>query len=221
MAETTLALGAAPAAGGERQQVVVHVDLETLAADEPGRCELGDGTAIAPETARRIACDAALVKLAEGRHGALDVGRRTRAIPPAIRRALNARDHGCRFPGCTNTRFVDAHHIHHWARGGRTCVDNLVLLCRHHHRLVHEGGFTLSRRPDGRLTFRRPDGRRLKDVCSAPAGATDALADPRHGHGHAVGPDTATTGWTGDPLDLSLTTMLLLDRHRPRARQDE
>ncbi|MDP9020155.1 MAG: HNH endonuclease [Actinomycetota bacterium] len=73
----------------------------------------------------------------------LDVGRKTRSIPPAIRRALQVRDRGCRFPGCTNRRFVDGHHIRHWAAGGETSLANLTLLCRRHHRAVHEGGYSV------------------------------------------------------------------------------
>ncbi len=70
-----------------------------------------------------------------------------------MRRALRVRDKGCRFPGCTNTRFVDGHHIKHWADGGETSLDNLVLLCRHHHHLVHEGGFACEKSADGEITF--------------------------------------------------------------------
>ena len=70
----------------------------------------------------------------------LDVGRKTRTIPPAVRRALEARDRGCRFPGC-GLRFTDAHHIKHWADGGETKLGNLLLLCSHHHRLLHEEGW--------------------------------------------------------------------------------
>lgn len=155
MAETALASGIAACAGGERHQVVVHVDAEALADDGPGRCELDDGHALAPETARRLACDSSVVAMRERGGRALSVGRRTRSIPPAIRRALAARDRGCRFPGCGLHRFVDGHHITHWAHGGPTSVENLVLLCRHHHRLVHEGGYRLERRSGGRLVFRQ------------------------------------------------------------------
>jgi Domain of unknown function (DUF222)/HNH endonuclease len=218
MAETTLSSGLAPAAGGERHQVVVHVDIETLAADEPGRCELADGTAIGPETARRLACDGALVKMTHGKRGPPNVGRRTRTVPAAIRRALDARDAGCRFPGCTRTRFVDAHHIHHWAHGGPTSVDNLVLLCRHHHRLLHEGRYSLTRTTDGELTFRRPDRRKLRAVCPALTGNPTALHDGHRDHGPMIHPDTATTGWMGDPLDLPLTTYLLHAKSPPRSR---
>ncbi|MCI0516676.1 MAG: HNH endonuclease, partial [Woeseiaceae bacterium] len=82
------------------------------------------------------------------------IGRKSRVIPPAMRRALRARDDGCRFPGCTNTFYIDGHHIEHWANGGETSLDNLVQLCRHHHRLVHEGGFACEKDANGRVTFR-------------------------------------------------------------------
>ena len=93
----------------------------------------------------------------------VSVGRKTRAIPPAIARALRSRDHGCRFPGCGSTRFVDAHHVKHWAAGGETSLDNLVRLCRHHHRLVHEGGFGVEM-VAGRPRFTTPDGERIPDA---------------------------------------------------------
>jgi hypothetical protein len=91
----------------------------------------------------------------------LSVGRKTRSIPPALRRALRSRDQGCRFPGCTNTHFIDGHHIKHWADGGETSLTNLVQLCRHHHRLVHEGGFNCERKADGRIVFRDQSGGNL------------------------------------------------------------
>ena len=99
------------------------------------------------ETARRLACDASVVRN----------GRKTRTIPPALRRRY-ARDRGCRFPGCENRRFLDAHHVHHWARGGETTADNLVLLCRRHHRLVHEGGWHV----DPELRFHDGGGSRFR-----------------------------------------------------------
>jgi len=138
----------APISGtrAERFQVMVHVDLDTLSADrEPGRSELDDGTRLAAETARRLACDCAVVRVEHDAEGQiLNVGRRTRSLPPALRRALEARDRSCRFPGC-GLRFTDGHHIVHWADGGPTSLDNTVLLCRFHHRLLHEGGWKLER----------------------------------------------------------------------------
>lgn len=101
-------------ATAERYQVVVHVDAAALASEGEGGCALEDGPALAAETARRLACDASAVQVTERNGEPLSVGRRTRTIPPALRRALRARDHGCRFPGCDNRRFVDAHHVQHW-----------------------------------------------------------------------------------------------------------
>lgn len=162
-------------AGGDRYQVLVHVDSSTLATDEPGasvagpgRCAISDGPGIAAETARRLACEASLVTLVERDGEPFSVGRRRRSVPPSIRRALNARDGRCQFPGCERHRFVDAHHIRHWAKGGETSLDNLVLLCRRHHRLVHEGGYSLARAPDGRLAFKWPDGRPLPSSPAPP-----------------------------------------------------
>ena len=86
----------------------------------------------------------------------VEIGARTRTIPPALRRALDHRDRGCRFPGC-GVRFGQGHHIRHWAHGGPTTLSNLALLCRRHHRAVHEEGYQVDRQPDGTLNFRRPD----------------------------------------------------------------
>ncbi len=128
----------------ERYQVVLHVDASTLRADgEPDRSHLSDGTRLSAETSRRLCCDAGVVRATRGPRGeVLDVGRRTRTVPPSLRRALEIRDGGCRFPGC-GIRFTEAHHIVHWADGGETKLSNLVLLCRFHHRAVHEEGFSV------------------------------------------------------------------------------
>jgi hypothetical protein len=142
----------------DRYQVMVHVTAvtpETVGA-APGRDScIEDGPGVSSETSRRIACDSSVVCIKEDKNGEpLSIGRRSRSIPPPMRRALRARDKGCRFPGCTNTRFVDGHHIKHWADGGDTSLDNLVLLCRHHHHLVHEGGFACSKDENGTITFK-------------------------------------------------------------------
>jgi hypothetical protein len=125
--------GRAPVSGtrAERYQVVLHVESATLAVGgDPGRSDLEDGTRVSAETSRRLSCDAGLVRITRGADGSiLDVGRRTRTITPALRRALDVRDRGCRFPGC-GLRFTDAHHLKHWADGGKTSLDNAVLLCR-------------------------------------------------------------------------------------------
>lgn len=123
----------------------------------------------------------------------LDVGRKTRTIPPSIRRALAARDSQCRFPGCTSRR-CDAHHIDHWANGGATSVDNLVLLCRRHHRAVHEGGFRLVRNPNGTISFLRPNGVPVPPAPALPLSNID-LDD-------AVAANLAIPVWDGRPFDL-------------------
>ncbi len=161
--------------GGDRYQVVLHADAAALSGDEPGgRCELDDGPPVAIETARRLACDASLVRLLERDGQPLRIGRKTRAVPPALRRALNARDRGCRFPGCGSRRFLDAHHIEHWADGGATDLDNLLQLCGHHHRLLHEGGYRITRGPGGRLRFHRRDGRPIPECPGRTRGGPQA-----------------------------------------------
>ena len=130
---------------------------------------------MAAETARRLSCDASVVALIENDDGEpLNVGRKTRTISAPLRRVLNARDKGCRFPGCSNTRYVDAHHIEHWANGGETKPSNLVSLCRFHHRAVHEGGIRIERLDDGALRFVKPNGAAIDSV--AP-GFTQPLGD--------------------------------------------
>jgi hypothetical protein len=155
----------------DRLQVVVHIDQAILSEQqaaeedgEPHRCELEDGPALALDTARRLACDATVVGIVEGDDGEpLDIGRKSRSIPPAIARALRARDGGCRYPGCDRTRYCEGHHIKHWANRGETKLKNLITLCGFHHRLVHEGGYGLRRTDDGVFIFTRPDGTRVEE----------------------------------------------------------
>jgi hypothetical protein len=155
----------------DRFLVTVHAPAEALpefsAIDPEDPPTFEDGAVAAPETVRRLGCDAAVVRILESGAGEpLDVGRKTRVIPPSIRRALRRRDGGCRFPGCTNTRFVDGHHIIHWADGGSTALSNLVSLCRFHHRLVHEGGYYVV--PDEQsFRFFRGDGLEVRSTTQA------------------------------------------------------
>ncbi len=170
LAETALHHDLGPGAPGERYQIIVHVDAPVLAnGDAPGQSVLEGGTHVSSETSRRLACDATRVIMRHDTDGrAVEVGARTRTIPPALRRALHHRDRGCRFPGC-GLQFGQGHHIHHWAHGGPTTLSNLAMLCRRHHRAVHEEGYQVERQPDGELRFRRPDGRLLPDVPPPPA----------------------------------------------------
>jgi hypothetical protein len=162
LAESFLTSNPVGGNGGERFQVIVHVDQDVLGPDGALAGTLDDGTRIPSETLRRVACDCGVVAVVgDGDGGALNIGRRTRTIPPMIRRALALRDHGCRFPGCTHARFLHGHHIQHWLHGGETSVDNLVLLCTAHHHMVHEDGWSVTRTAEGELGFTSPAGKSL------------------------------------------------------------
>jgi hypothetical protein len=154
-----------PAVAGERPHVTVTVGAEALQTGSGAPSELDHTGPVSVGTARRLACDASVLRVVmDGRSEPLDVGRRTKVVPPAMRRAVIVRDRRCRFPGCDRPHtWCDAHHIVHWADGGPTAMANLLLLCRPHHRLVHRpGGFRLEVL-DGRTVFRRPDGSVLED----------------------------------------------------------
>lgn len=164
--------GAADASGTpgtpDHYQVTVHVDEAALRGDA-GSCS---GMPI--ETVRRIACDSDLVVLVKDQNGnPLSVGRKTRVVPAAIRRALWARDKGCRFPGCGRKQYVEAHHCVHWSAGGETSLKNCLLLCSAHHTLLHEGGFTIEKDYRDRWFFRRPDGRAVPACGYRPEDITD------------------------------------------------
>src|SRR5205814_8272911 len=170
LAETALHHGIDPGTPAERYQVVVHVDAEVLAdADQPGQSVLEDGARVPAGTSQRLACDASRVVMRHGQDGrVVEVDAGTRTIPPALRRALHHRDRGRRFPGC-GARFGQGHHIRHWAHGGPTTLSNLAMLCRRHHRAVHEEGYQVERLADGTLRFRTPHGWLLPDVPPLPA----------------------------------------------------
>lgn len=147
-----------------RYEVVVQVQRDALAGTTQEPALLDDGTAVSAETARRLSCDCAVVHVETDAAGSpLDVGRRSRSIPSAIARALKLRDKTCRFPGCTQDAWLDAHHIRHWARGGATRLSNLVRLCARHHWFVHEGGGSMRAEGD-RLLFFDPRGRPIENA---------------------------------------------------------
>jgi hypothetical protein len=193
VADLALATSDRDRTSGERYQIVVHVDAQTLAEDADGRCELADGRPLAAETARRLSCDGSIVELHERNGELLSLGRKRRTLSPALRRALAARDRGCRFPGCENKRFVDGHHIRHWSQGGETNLDNLISLCRRHHRLVHERSYTV-RFDEAGEAVHEPVRIALPSVPRSPPSDGDALRD-RH--------RTCRSG-TGDRIDLGL-----------------
>ena len=157
------------------------------------------------ETSQRLACDASRVVMRHDADGRLlEVGVRTRTIPPALRRALSHRDRGCRFPGC-GSRGAQGHHLRHWAQGGPTTLANLALLCRRHHRAVHEEGYQIERQPDGELRFRRPDGRPVPAVPASapvPADPVHALRSGHEAQGLRIDARTARPSWLGERLDV-------------------
>ena len=182
--------------------------VEVLADGEAdGRCELEHGVDVCHASLRRMGCDASMVEVAHGRDGhILNVGRKTRVVPSALRRALRSRDGGCAFPGCSNHRYVDAHHNRHWTDGGETRLDNLVLLCRHHHRCVHEGGFQVQTRRNG-FEFVSPNQRSLPASERLPAQNDSVLRKIRRGHDELGLRITSYTGmptWMGERMDYGL-----------------
>jgi Domain of unknown function (DUF222)/HNH endonuclease len=211
MAESFLQHGPAQSTA-DRYQVVVHVDAATLKNYEDGRCEIEHGPAITVDTARQITCDSSLVRLIENEDGEpLDVGRKTRSIPPALRRALSARDTGCRFPGCTFHCYVDAHHIEHWADGGETKLSNLVTLCRAHHRMVHRGEIVIRACEAGGWQFLSADGREYRGAYSEnrPSCEWHALHEVHEAQGIYIDARTAATRWAGERMDYDLAIFAL------------
>jgi len=212
VAEASLAAGGRARCGGERYQIVVHADSAVLRGEGDGRSEVENGPSLPAETVRRLACDASVVPIAEREGGPLTVGRKTRTVPPALRRALQSRDEGCCFPGCGQRRLVDAHHVRHWAKGGETKLSNLLLLCRRHHRLVHEDGYGVEVRRGRHCVFRRPDGRAIPAAPPPRRGNTDRLRDCHRRAGIAIAPGTGAARSAGDRLDLGMAVEGLLAR---------
>jgi hypothetical protein len=188
-------------------EVVVHVEAGSLQGEVAG--VTAEGALLGVETCRRLLCDAGVVPVLEDGEGrVIDVGRKTRTIPAALRRAIALRDGGCRFPGCDN-QIVDAHHIEHWINGGPTCRENLTSLCRSHHRLVHEGGATVEIAGD-RFEFHDRRGEVIRAVPDRPTAAplTVDHIDPFCGCAtntdptpvdwpYLVGVVTSALGWAG------------------------
>jgi len=213
VAESALHHGIDPGAPGERYQVVVHVDAEVLAnPDEAGQSVIENGVSVSAETSQRLACDASRVVMRHDAEGRItEVGARTRTIPPALRRALEHRDKGCRFPGCW-VPVGQGHHIRHWAHGGPTTLSNLTMLCRRHHRAVHEEGYQVERQADGELCFRQPDGQVLPDVpdpAAVSANPMEMLRAENEARGVHIDARTSRPGWLGERLDVGYAISVL------------
>jgi hypothetical protein len=189
--------------GLDRHTLTIELDANDLTREDgqvPVRVPEHRLPAMSARVLRRLACNAGVVTVAQ-RHGRpLDVGRRQREPNAQQRRALRARDRSCRFPGCGATRHLHAHHVIHWADGGPTDLDNLILVCSFHHRLIHQPGWRLEHLGHGRYRFHRPDGRPVPAAPSLqPLEVEPEPAD-------LVDPTALTpTSWsTDDPLDLDL-----------------
>ena len=158
----------------DHYQVLVHVDESAL------KCE-GGKSDLPIESVRRLTCDVGVVEVTRDAEGnPLELGRKKRVVSPQLKRALLARDKHCRYPGCSHTRWLDAHHVMHWADGGETSLDNCILLCSKHHRLLHEGGYTIETNYKGERYFKSIHGKCIvessrddtsRDACS--------VAEPR------------------------------------------
>jgi hypothetical protein len=199
-------VAAAELALGARQEgpvrAPVEVTMTICAATLEGHSEGGLG--LSAQAARRLCCDAGISPVIVDEAGTpLDAGRKTRTVPAAMRRALALRDDGCRFPGCSNRRFLDAHHIEHWADGGETTLANTLEICRSHHRFVHEYGYRVQVDADGRIEFFDPRGRLLT---GAGSGATvadgwGAVRDTVRAAGLSISAETNMPLWDGEPVD--------------------
>ena len=212
--------------GDARQQAPVELALtirrEALAATgnagaEPAVGCFEDGTVVTAETARRFACDCGVVELHEDHDGRpLSVGRRSRTISTAVARALAHRDSTCRFPGCTNRRFLDGHHLTHWIDGGETAIDNLCRLCPRHHRFVHEHGYRVEWQDDELAFFdgqRRVHGEPPRTFSAWRSWAAIQAANEQL----EVDADTGRCAWDGEPVQYEwvVDRLVHLERRDP------
>ncbi|WP_419947695.1 DUF222 domain-containing protein [Candidatus Palauibacter sp.] len=210
----------------DRAEAKVQLVVHTVAGG-PEILATEEGSHVPAGTSRRLACDAETVEVKRGRDGSvLDVGRRQRTVGWRLRKALDVRDGGgCRFPGC-GSRYTQAHHAIPWSEGGETKLDNLILLCRFHHKTVHEGGWRVEMgqagagAAPGAARFRDPTGRAVPAVPPANEDVkAPRTADAGLGNWHrqeGIDPWTATSLWMGDPLDLDWALWVLWGQHETR-----
>jgi len=215
LAEAALGQGLDRTERGEPYQVMIHVDADVLAdQSHEGRSELGDGEGISAESCQRLACDAPHVTVGQDAEGnVLHMGRKTRRIAKPLWRALIGRDRTCQFPSCDRTKHLQAHHIEHWAKGGETTPDNLVLLCRAHHWAVHEGGVRVERRAPLGHVFHRPDGTPLPispSLVAIHGEAGETLKEANRRYGLEITSKTVDCFWDGERMDLHMAVDALL-----------
>jgi hypothetical protein len=219
LVEAGFANALAARSGGDRYQVVINTDANVLTRTAPsdstaGMCELDNGPALAPETVRRLACDASLVDVtSDGNGDVTQVGDKAPAIPAATRRAIRRRDRGCRFPGCSARAFTNIHHLNHRAQGGSNAHRNLLELCWQHHRLVHEGGWNIRVDDRGEVLAIRPNGNVLREKQPLPHADARTVEYDNQAYGITVDPNTSIPRWYGDKLDLDhiITGLLCID----------
>lgn len=195
-------------------RVVVRIDAETLTDDAAGDvCAIDGGPELPPESVRRLLCDTAVRAVTELSDGTLlDLGRTARFPNRALRRAVEARDPCCQFPGCARKKRLQAHHIEAWFKGGPTDKLNLVMLCSYHYHLVHEGGFGLVRNADGRIVVRAPGGWLIPAAPSPTATTAEGLAAAHDAAGTAIDESTLPPDWNGDRLDIRYAVSVLLQQ---------
>jgi len=183
-------------------EIVVTIPVQALegdATDDLAIATTRDGTCLSSRTAQRLACDAGLVAMLEDEDGnPLAVGRKTRTISPALWRAVLERDHGCRFPGCTNQVFLDGHHATHWGHGGATNLRNVLAICKFHHRYLHEYGYRVELDEHQRPTFFDDRGRVISNVPPRSPGADAGLPSILRANAPlAITATTAQSRWDG------------------------
>jgi hypothetical protein len=208
MAEAYLANSPVASTDSDNYLVIIRVDADVLADDGEGRCHIEGGPGLSADIVRRLACGASLVWLASDENGdPVAISERTQDIPQSVRRAVRARDKGCRFPSCgMPAEYCDVHHVVHRVDGGPHTKNNCWCLCKFHHHLVHEGGFTVTLLDDGSLEFRRPDGALIpsQPPPHPDMAGSDPIPLPE------LEPDIAWARSNGERMDLGMTVDFLL-----------
>ena len=191
------------------RHVVVHVDVGVLTGEAAdGRCYVEGGAPLSVGAARRLGCDAEVVAVTERNGLPIDVGRKQRIVPERLRLALHVRDRFCRFPGCgVPAHRTEAHHHEHWALGGGTDLDNLLLLCGFHHRRHHAGAFRIEKTADG-YSFETDDGHVIQPPPRDPIDLDRDLLRAQH---PGVGPSTPEALWGGAEMDFSYAVSVIAD----------